>query len=294
MPDRNLSFLASGSGLISYSSGMSILYSYPGASGAHIAYPGQSTELRISGPFMRAIENSGLNFIDDRPAPAQIPSTSRYFSTNLPAQLGNSATLDAAQRVTGKYGWRASGLQMELNGIQGYPRTSHTLLNGQTFHPDLKYRTTSLWNGTTLHLDEVKAWQYLSANRDNLAQLRNYSQAISEINSNYAAQRAVGAALRNVGVGLGVAGATLDAYATYGQISQDLSIGDTVGAGRAGTAFVGRQGGGFLGAIGGTLGGALVGTSIFGEAGAAAGSIAPGIGNVAFGIAGGHRGSYGR
>lgn len=176
---------------------------------------------------------------------------------------------------------------MELNGIQGYPRTSHKLLNGQTFHPDLKYRTTSLWNGTTLHLDEVKAWQYLSANRDNLAQIRNYSQAISEINSNYAAQRAVGAALRNVGVGLGVAGATLDAYATYGQISQDLSIGDTVGAGRAGTAFVGRQGGGFLGAIGGTLGGALVGASIFGEAGAAAGSIAPGIGNAAFGIAGG-------
>jgi hypothetical protein len=269
-----------------YGAGLGLLTAYPQAAGDYWAYFGRGGTRTVAAPLRTAIANAGMTFRPiDRVASA-LPRTSPFYANNPISRLGNNAMVDAANTVRAQYGRFATNIRMDLSGVRGRPQNVHTFLNGQSFRPDLTYRTWSPWSGATAHFDEVKAVANLTASSENLRQVRQYGRAISETNTASAGMRRVGAALRGGGLVLGGAGAAYDAYSTYGEIKQQLAAGDTRGARLSGAQFVGREGGGLgVGALGG-LGGVLAGAALFGEGGALAGTVAPGVGNVALGVAG--------
>ena len=63
-------------------------------------------------------------------------------------------------------------LKNDLTGVGA--RNVYTFANGDTFNPDLTYRTWNPWSGSTLNFDEVKAVVNLTASSENIAQVENY------------------------------------------------------------------------------------------------------------------------
>jgi hypothetical protein len=162
-------FIVSGNG--AYGAGLGALTAYPQATGYYWSYLGADGTRSISTTVESAITNSGLvlNPIDKTVSP--FPSTDLRYSNNPIARLGNPAIVDAANSISAQYGRFVSNLKMELNAVSRWPQNIYTYANGQTFRPDLTYRTFSPRSGGTAHFDEVKAVSNLTGSSNNLKQV---------------------------------------------------------------------------------------------------------------------------
>ncbi|RFB80014.1 hypothetical protein DYH55_00225 [Methylovirgula sp. 4M-Z18] len=136
------------------------------------------------------------------------------YTSHFIKNLGNSATISAANDLRSKYGNKIGPIEMDLQGkdLQGnsYSRTSYPLPNGKKFSPDLHYPTQSGWSGKTLHFDENKGVGDLSGSTKNLRQVGAYSMAISGVNLASRSMRSVGYRWKIGGAAIGVGGLAYD------------------------------------------------------------------------------------
>jgi hypothetical protein len=206
-----------------YGAGLHVLTVYPRATGYYWVYWGANETRAVSKTLEAAISDSGMRLLSvDRIAPP-LPASSQFYSNSPIARLGNAATIDTANTVAAQYGSSLGDFGMDLTAVRDLPQNTYTFANGDTFRPDLSYRTSSWWSGSTLHFDETKAVANLTASSRNLNQVANYGRAISEINAASSGMRLLGAALRTGGTVLGAAGAVYDVYHTGSAISADLN-----------------------------------------------------------------------
>jgi hypothetical protein len=212
-----------------------------------------------------------------RKAPQLVPDQFGYAPN--PSHLqGNSTTVDAANGVKARNGWRVSNMRVGLTGpglgvnLQQFP-------NGQgSAQVDLSYRLWSLLSGNTDFSDETKARNKISGSGQG-RQAARYGELIAARNALSANARFVGRALQAGGPAFQLGGALLDHNLTQQEVQRQLAQGNTYGAGLANASFFGRQ-------TGSVLGGASIGAMLLGGAAAAGGSIVPGVGNVLLGTAG--------
>jgi len=274
MTDTISEFVNSSYGVVLYSAGLGVLTAYPQGTGYYRTYYGTNSRSVVANSLRTAIADAGMEVLEaGRTAPPIPPGSQYYAPNNYIARLGNAATVDAANSVSAQYGRFVSNPQMDLTSIPGCPQNIYTYANGQTFRPDLSYRTWSPWSGGTEHFDSVKAVNQLRGSAKNIGEVAQYGRAISEVNAASSGMRLLGTSLR----ALGVAGVAYDIYSTGNAIGADLSRNDTVGAGREIARFGGRLGGMAYGASLGAYGfaaGPFVGaatTTIGGIAGTIAG-----------------------
>lgn len=271
-------FLSTG-GVVPYGAGLGLLTAYPAAAGRYVAYFGSHGKpVSISSPAEEAIKNALMQLDKvSRQAPQLVPGQFGY-APNLLHLKGNSATVDAANEIKARHGWRVSNLQMGLSG-PGYGVNRQPIPNGHgSAQVDLDHRLWSPWSGNTQFSDETKARNKISGS-DQARQAARYGELIAARNALSANGRLVGRALQAGGPAFQVGGALLDHQLTQREVQRQLAQGNTYGAGLANAGFVGRQ-------TGGVLGGAAVGAMLLGGAGAAGGSIVPGPGTLFLGTTG--------
>jgi len=245
-------------GGIFYINGFALQITYPNAVGNYWMYNGMSGSYALADELATEIKSAGMGILDiGRTAPAISPQSELYNPRNWLARWGNNATVDAANSVREEFGILARNIGMDLN-VPGRPQNWV-----QGTRADLSYETFSWSQGRTLHLDEIKAQNYVAATSDNLEQAARYGNKIAEINAASSSMRAAGAVLRTAGRYLGAAGLAYDVYSTSRNISADLAQNDTVGVGREVAGFGGRWAGMTAGASLGAWGyaaGPVVGT----------------------------------
>ncbi|MDO9297550.1 hypothetical protein [Bradyrhizobium sp.] len=212
-----------------------------------------------------------------RQAPQLVPGQFGYAPNSLHLK-GNSATVDAANEIKARNGWRVSNLQMGLSG-PGYGVNLQPIPNGQGgVQVDLDYRLWSPWSGNTHFSDEIKARNKISG-RSQARQAARYGELIAARKALTENARLVGKALQAGGLAFQLGGALLDYHLTQREVQRQLAQGDTYGAGLANARLYGRQTGGVLGA-------AATGAMLLGGAGAVGGSTVPGPGTIALGTLG--------
>ncbi|PWT75507.1 MAG: hypothetical protein C5B46_02510, partial [Proteobacteria bacterium] len=262
MSDNNNGTMTA-SGIVLYGTGLGVLTAYPWATGQYWSYLGERKSVSIADSLRFAITDAGMKREDMRIRAPALPTDSPYYSSNWIHAQGNAATVDAYNGIKTTYGYRVSDLEMGLSG-KGFPQNVYTYANGETFRPDLTYKTFSPWSGSTAHFDETKAVALLTGSSKNITQVEQYGRAISEVNAASAGMRVLGTALRTGGLALGAAGFGIDVYNTSNNISAALNQNNTIGAGREAAQFGGRWGGTVAGTVIGSYGfaaGPIVGTA---------------------------------
>lgn len=282
--DRNPSsylypFLSTG-GVVPSGAGLGVLTANPAAKGRYRPYFGSHGEpVRISSSVREAIKNARMGLEEvPRQAPQLVPGQVGYAPNPLHLQ-GNSATVDAANQLKARFGWRVGDIRMGLSG-PGLDVNLQPIPNGRgSVQVDLDYPVWSPWSGTTHFSDENKARNKISG-RDQGRQAARYGELIAARKALTKNARLVGRALQAGGPALHLGGVLLDHHLTQQEVQRHLAQGDTYGAGLANARLFGRQ-------TGGVLGGAAAGAMLLGGAGAIGGSvITPGAGTLLLGTAG--------
>ncbi len=271
-------FLSTG-GVAPYGAGLGVLTAYPAADGRYRPYRGSNGEpVRISSSVREAIKNARMGLEEvPRQAPQLVPGQAGYAPNPLHLQ-GNSATVDVANELKGRLGWRVGDIRMGLSG-PGLDVNLQPIPNGRgSVQVDLDYRRWDPLSGNTHFSDETKARNKISGSRQ-ARQATRYGELIAARNAMTKNGRLVGRALQAGGPALQLGGALLDHHFTQQEVQRQLAQDNTYGAGLANASLYGRQ-------TGGVLGSAAVGAMLLGGAGAAGGLIVPGPGTVFLGTAG--------
>ncbi|MES2196625.1 MAG: hypothetical protein V4517_19560 [Pseudomonadota bacterium] len=287
--DRNPSsflypFLSTG-GIVPYGAGLGVLTAYPAADGRYVPYPGSNGKpVSISSSVVNEVGNARMALVRvPRQAPKLVPGQTGYATNPLHLQ-GNSATVDAANELKARWGWRVGDIRMGLSGpeldvnLQPIPKGQGSV------QVDLDYPRWDPLSGTTRFSDEIKARNRISGS-DQVQQAARYGELIAARNAMTRKARLAGRALQAGSPALQIGGALLDHHLTQQEVQRQLAQGNTYAAGLANARLYGRQ-------TGSALGAAAIGAMLLRSAGAAGGLSAPGLGKVLLGTAGILGGGY--